>query len=363
MNAWRGDQVEQAVASCLAALRPAADRDWARARAGRLEWDCRTTAHHMATALFRYAAGLAGGARTRLPIGLALDGDPDAGELLRIVESMGALLAATVRTAPAQARAFHPYPFGSADREGFSAMAVTELLLHTHDIAEGLGLPYEPPAHLPEGVLTRLFPHVKPGLAAWPTLLWATGRGELPDRAPVTEWRWSNNLVIDAERLTLTGVRPAAAYDLALGGNGGFDWVEGGPFDGTRRAAGMLTKAYEEGVHRPEFGVFALVRHEDGRAVGAMGFHGVPDDGGLAEVGYDLAESARGQGYACEALRALADWALARDDVRQLRAVIDEDNLASQRVAERAGFKRATTGEDLLPADREGKMLLYVRGG
>lgn len=42
-------------------------------------------------------------------------------------------------------RAFHPFPFRHAGREGFAAMGIAEVLLHTHDIAEGLGIAYEPP--------------------------------------------------------------------------------------------------------------------------------------------------------------------------------------------------------------------------
>ncbi|MFE2583671.1 GNAT family N-acetyltransferase, partial [Streptomyces sp. NPDC059378] len=136
------------------------------------------------------------------------------------------------------------------------------------------------------------------------------------------------------------GNPPPPARHRRLGGDGGFEWIEGGPFEGTRDAAGMLVKAYEAGVHRPEWGVFALVRAEDGRAVGGMGFHGAPDEQGRAEIGYDLVEGARGRGYATEALRALSQWALARDDVRSVFATVDGDNAPSQAVLSRAGFTR-----------------------
>jgi RimJ/RimL family protein N-acetyltransferase len=318
------------------------DRDWNGVKAGRLEWSCRHTAEHVAGALLKYAGGLAGRAETRLPLtfGFAEDAGNDAA--LDILQTTGALLVSAIRTAPREARAFHPFPFHSANREGFAAMAVTEVLLHTHDIAEGLGLAYEPPAELCEDVLTRLFPHVRPGPDHWRTLLWATGRGDLPGRAPVTEWHWTNNLVIPAERLTLQGLTPAAAADLRMGGTGGFEWLGGEPFEGTREAAGMLVKAYEAGVHRPEWGVFALVRNEDGLAIGGMGFHGAPDEEGCAEVGYDLVEEARGHGYATEALRALTAWALARDDVGTLVATVERTNTPSQAVVTRAGFTRVS---------------------
>lgn len=364
MRTMSGDQVEAAVASCAATLRTALDRDWDAVGAAGLEWSCRTTAFHIAEDFAAYASRLAGRAQDRLPLRITLPEGTDNAGLLQVIEATGALLAAAVRTTPPGVRAFHPVHFGSADREGFAAMGVAEALLHTHDIARGLGLPYEPPAELAESVLTWLFPHVQPGPAPWPTLLWATGRGELPGRAPVTDWTWYNNLVLPTGRVTLTGIRPAAARDLALGGDGGFDWLDDGPYEGTREACSHLLKAYEAGVHRPEFGVFALVRCEDGRAVGGMGFHGAPDDERRVEIGYDLVESARGHGYATEALRALTEWALARDDVDTVIATIEPANLPSQRVVSRAGFTRATVEEERTAHDEDATetgLRLYVR--
>ncbi|MFI2642718.1 GNAT family N-acetyltransferase [Streptomyces sp. NPDC018610] len=339
--------MERAVADAVALLRTATDRDWETVRAGRVEWSCRHTAEHIAGDLIAYAGQLAGRAQSDyVPFEITFDEGTGNDGVLDVIETTGVLLTAAVRTTPPEVRAFHPYPFRSANREGFAAMGIAEVLLHTHDIATGLGLAYEPPADLCEDLLARIFPHVRPGEAPWPTLLWATGRGELPGRDPVTEWRWSNTLAIPAGRLTLEGVSPAAARDLSAGGDGGFRWVEGGPYAGTRDAAGMVVKAYESGVHRPEWGMFALVRREDGRAVGAMGFHGAPDADGCAEIGYDLAEAARGHGYATEALTALSGWALARDGVRRLLAMIERDNLPSQRVVTRAGFARVDEDGD-----------------
>jgi RimJ/RimL family protein N-acetyltransferase len=346
MRDMGGDQVEAAVAGAVAALRTVTDRDWEGVKAERLEWSCRRTAEHIASDLIAYAGQLAGRPQhAYVPFDITLDDGTDNSGVLDVIEATGTLLAAAVRTTPREVRAFHPYPFRSANPEGFAAMGVAEVLLHTHDITEGLGLTYEPAAEICEFVLTRIFPQVQPGADHWRTLLWATGRGELPGRAPVTEWRWNNNLVIRTDRLTLEGVTPAAAADLTAGGDGGFDWVGGGPYQGTREASGMTLKAYQAGVHRPEFGLFVLVR-QDGLAVGGMGFHGVPDEEGRAEVGYDLVEGARGRGYATEALRALSEWALARDDVHTLFATIDRDNLASQAVVSRVGFKRVSEDDE-----------------
>ncbi|MEU7322258.1 GNAT family N-acetyltransferase [Streptomyces griseoviridis] len=356
------DRVDEAVAGCVGTLRGAVERDWTEVRAAGLEWSCHETATHIADDLLAYAANLAGRAQDGyVPFELRLDDGTGNAGLLQVIETTGALLTAAVRTAPREARGFHPYPFRSADRRGFAAMGVAEILLHTHDIAGALGLAHEPDADLAEFVLTQLFPRVRPDTDPWRTLLWATGRGELPGRAAVTAWRWSNDLVLPAGRLVLHGVTPAGAADLAVGGDGGFAWLDGGPFQGTRDAAGMVLKAYRAGVHRPEFGLFVLVRREDGLAVGGLGFHGVPDEEGRAEIGYDLVEGARGQGYATEALDALAGWALARDDVRSLCALVEEENAASQRVVARAGFVRADGPVDAAGQESQPPLRLYLR--
>ncbi|MFD7242879.1 GNAT family N-acetyltransferase [Streptomyces massasporeus] len=341
--------MEQAVAECVGLLGAVTERGWEGVRAGRLEWDCRHTAVHIAEDLIAYAGQLAGREQDGYsPFELSMEEGADNADVVRVIGTTGALLAAAIRTAPRHVRAFHPYPFRSANREGFAAMGVVEVLLHTHDIAEGLGVSYEPAPELCDFVLTRIFPHVQPGPTPWPTLLWATGRGELAGRAPLGEWRWNNNLVIDAERITLQGVTPAAATDLSTVGDGGFAWIEGGPMEGTRVGAGLVYKQYEDGVHRPEWGMYVLVRREDERAIGAMGFHSVPDGAGRVEVGYDLVDGARGHGYATEALRALSSWALGRPEVRTVVANVERDNLPSQNVLARAGFTRVAEDPEQL---------------
>ncbi|MDG4858482.1 GNAT family protein [Streptomyces sp. T-3] len=152
-------------------------------------------------------------------------------------------------------------------------------------------------------------------------------------------------LALPTARLTLTEITPDRATNLSLGGPGGFSWIEGGPEEGTRIGAGHAAKAAAEGTYVPGWGAYALVRVEDGRAVGAMGFHG-PPLAGRVEIGYDVVASARRQGYATEALRALAAWALTSPEVEVVFARTEPGNLASQGVLDRAGFTRvAETAE------------------
>ena len=64
------------------------------------------------------------------------------------------------------------------------------------------------------------------------------------------------------------------------------------------------------------------------------------DDDGRGSVGYWLLEDGRGKGRATRALRLMASWALPEMRLGRLQLQTDPENVASQRVAERAGFTR-----------------------
>lgn len=146
-------------------------------------------------------------------------------------------------------------------------------------------------------------------------------------------------LVLAAERVVLREQTPEDARALALGKPGDLTWTDGGPGEGTVVAAGMTVRAAEAGVHRPGWGLFVLQRAEDGAAVGGIGFHGPPAEG-TVEIGYDLTESARGFGWATDAVRVLSSWALRQPEVQRVVATTEADNLPSRRVLERAGYHR-----------------------
>jgi RimJ/RimL family protein N-acetyltransferase len=59
---------------------------------------------------------------------------------------------------------------------------------------------------------------------------------------------------------------------------------------------------------------------------------------GRIEIGWWIAAPARGRGLATAGARLLARWALERLGVARIDCFVDTDNLASRRVAERAGF-------------------------
>jgi hypothetical protein len=88
---------------------------------------------------------------------------------------------------------------GLVDASGFAALACDELLVHTGDIAAGLGAGFDPPREACARVLGRLFPWAPPDQDPWATLRWANGRAPLGQRprlspdwvahpAPLHQW-------------------------------------------------------------------------------------------------------------------------------------------------------------------------------
>ena len=149
------------------------------------------------------------------------------------------------------------------------------------------------------------------------------------------------------ERLEFQVVRPEVAKQLRAGEPAGWTWIDGVPYEGTQTAAGMIVATADTGAYRPKWGIYVIVRSDDGIAIGGIGWHG-PPSGGSVEVGYDLCTSARGHGYATEALRSVTRWALDQPGVDVVLARTEEENVASQHVMERAGFVRVETDEELL---------------
>jgi hypothetical protein len=117
--------------------------------------------------------------------------DASAAQVLEYAEAAGRILAAAVRTAAPEVRAYHPS--GRADPEGFAAMGCMEALLHGDDIAQGLGLALDPPRDVCARVLARMFPGSAGELVdvdPWAALRWSSGRIELPGRPRLAQWRW-----------------------------------------------------------------------------------------------------------------------------------------------------------------------------
>jgi [ribosomal protein S5]-alanine N-acetyltransferase len=165
-------------------------------------------------------------------------------------------------------------------------------------------------------------------------------------------------------------VRPVP-WDAVLAITGGErldDWAPDYPSDGDVVIAGLLQGAGQDvgpevgqawagdavgqvaGASGAEPGDEAwghrqVVERASGLVVGGIGFFG-PPRAAEVEIGYGIVPSRQGRGYATEALRAMIAMAWADARVSTVVAGTDPGNIASQRVLEKAGFRRiAATGE------------------
>jgi RimJ/RimL family protein N-acetyltransferase len=128
----------------------------------------------------------------------------------------------------------------------------------------------------------------------------------------------------------------------------------------------------------PGFARTWLARYEGETGAGARaGFAAVDDDGaflGLAlapeidrearhvELGYIVAPAARGRGVAVAMLRELTRWAFAEAGALRAYLLIDTGNAASQRVAERCGYRLEGVLRSVhLKQDRRSDQMIWSR--
>jgi hypothetical protein len=169
-----------------------------RVQAGRWEspaahagWSCRSTADHISSDFAHYAAQVIGQPRghyVKFSFDTSRATTPD--ELREVVRVSGGLLAAAVRTASPGCLGWHPHGYFTA--AGFAAIGAAEGLVHGHDIAVGLSMPWSPDKRLCEHVLSAVFPGAAHAVApAFERLLIQTGRAQRPRDKPPPAWSYA----------------------------------------------------------------------------------------------------------------------------------------------------------------------------
>lgn len=92
------------------------------------------------------------------------------------------------------------------------------------------------------------------------------------------------------------------------------------------------------------YGYWAVEDKKNGRLVGEAGFAEFhrdmkPSLEGMPEIGWIVASSAHGRGYATEAVRAIHAWGDAHLPAARTCCIISPENDASIRVAEKTGYR------------------------
>jgi ribosomal-protein-alanine N-acetyltransferase len=109
--------------------------------------------------------------------------------------------------------------------------------------------------------------------------------------------------------------------------------------------------------HHPELGLWATILKETGEFIGRCGL--LPwtiDNEGEVEVAYMIDKSHWGKGLGSEAAQGILEYGFGTLGLSRLICLIDRDNQASIRVAEKIGMKFEKEGED-----EKGPFNLYSR--
>jgi len=83
-----------------------------------------------------------------------------------------------------------------------------------------------------------------------------------------------------------------------------------------------------------------FIEKKDGTKIGTM-FHWLI--GNLLEISCVLASNERGKGYGVEATKLMMDYLFLSKDITRIQAHTDAGNMASQKVLQKAGFKKEGT--------------------
>ena len=92
---------------------------------------------------------------------------------------------------------------------------------------------------------------------------------------------------------------------------------------------------------------WVIVLKKENRMIGGLCFKGCPDEKGRVEIGYGMQDKYRGKGYMTEAVKKLINWAFSFNNVTEVIAETEKDNLPSHRVLEKVGMQKYEENEKM----------------
>jgi RimJ/RimL family protein N-acetyltransferase len=133
-------------------------------------------------------------------------------------------------------------------------------------------------------------------------------------------------------------------------------WLTDPPMDEEARAASMarVAEAFATGGSAP----LMIADHRTSEPIGLINLQFRDDH--VATIAYSVFPAHRGKGVAPRAVRLMAEWAFCRLGLTELLLEIDQENVASVRVAEKCGFEVAERGRGGEPGSDGGGKLVFV---
>ena len=111
--------------------------------------------------------------------------------------------------------------------------------------------------------------------------------------------------------------------------------------EGLKCAYGEMLDMAVNFPHLRKWYAMWLIENKSSERVGELCFKGLSDDGS-AEIGYGILPEFQNNGYATEAVMAVAKWALGEAGASRITAETEKENIASQKVLLKCGFKKVS---------------------
>ncbi|KWX73144.1 GNAT family N-acetyltransferase [Paenibacillus jilunlii] len=96
----------------------------------------------------------------------------------------------------------------------------------------------------------------------------------------------------------------------------------------------LLDNLYQEGKAIR----FSIINIESNEIIGSCGYNSLDFEDAKAEIGYDLAKSFWGKGYASEAIRSLLDYAFSSLNLNRIEAKVEPENVNSIKLLQKLDF-------------------------
>lgn len=153
------------------------------------------------------------------------------------------------------------------------------------------------------------------------------------------------NINIETENLILRPFLPSDAKDATYYSqqpNVSY-WLSDMILHDESEALSWIQWLSEKSSIEEPFAILAIEYKVEHKCIGVVGVHAKAEIDNEIEILYGISDSYQGNGYATEASKALIQWIFKNTEVESLTAIVKPDNIPSNVVIEKLGFKNVDT--------------------
>jgi ribosomal-protein-alanine N-acetyltransferase len=145
--------------------------------------------------------------------------------------------------------------------------------------------------------------------------------------------------LLETDRLLLRRIDPSDAdVILALRGNPELMKYIPRPLAKTKEDALAFIEMIDTNWETNTAITWSITLKEDSTTIGNIGYYRIQPENHRAEIGYMALAEYHGKGYVTEAIQALLRYGFEQMQLHSVEAVIDPNNIASERVLQKNGF-------------------------